>query len=141
MDRKITKIFYTVFQVLKVLFIKICKMQSLDLLFLVAFISFYIRRYRFSQVFRTCYNIIRRKYFRHKNAMMTLGRTRAAEQNQYFNPTLIPGSLSSYKPLDWVLAKTFICGIKTFIGTLDAVSILVNGWNIFCNSWENTLSD
>ena len=47
MDRKITKIFYTVFQILKVLFLKICKMQSLDLLFLVAFISFYISRYHF----------------------------------------------------------------------------------------------
>ena len=28
--------------------------------------------------------------------MMTLGRTRPAEQNSYFNPTLIPGLLSSY---------------------------------------------
>ena len=53
----LTKIFYIVFQVLKVLLIKICKIQSLDLLFLVVFISFYISRYHFSQVFRTSFNI------------------------------------------------------------------------------------
>ena len=35
MDRILTKIFYIVFQVLKELLIKICKMQSLDLSFLV----------------------------------------------------------------------------------------------------------
>ena len=58
MDRILTKIFYIVFQVLKVLLIKICKIQSLDLLFLVVFISFYISRYHFSQVFRTSFNII-----------------------------------------------------------------------------------
>ena len=58
MDRILTKIFYIVFQVLKVLLIKICKIQSLDLLFLVVFISFYISRYLFSQVFRTSFNII-----------------------------------------------------------------------------------
>ena len=40
-------------------------MQSLDLLFLVIFISFYINRY-FSQVFRTSFNIIEEKEFRHK---------------------------------------------------------------------------
>ena len=52
LDRILTKLFYIVFQVLKVLLIKICKIQSLDLLFLVVFISFYISRYHFSQVFR-----------------------------------------------------------------------------------------
>ena len=62
MDRILTKIFYIVFQVLKVLLIKICKIQSLDLLFLVVFISFYISRY-FSQVFRTSFNIIWKKRF------------------------------------------------------------------------------
>ena len=66
MDRILTKIFYIVFQVLKVLLIKICKIQSLDLLFLVVFISFYISRYHFSQVFRTSFNIIWKKDFRHK---------------------------------------------------------------------------
>ena len=66
MDRILTKTFYIVFQVLKVLFIKICKIQSLDLLFLVVFISFYISRYHFSQVFRTSFNIIWKKDFRHK---------------------------------------------------------------------------
>ena len=45
--------FYIVFQVLKVFLIKICKIQPLDLLFLVAFISFYISRYHFSQLHST----------------------------------------------------------------------------------------
>ena len=54
MDRMPTKIkwkvhtfFYIVCQVLKVLLIKICKMQPADLLFLFVFISFYISRYSF----------------------------------------------------------------------------------------------
>ena len=58
MDRILTNFFYIVFQVLKVIIVKICKKQSLDLLFLVLFISFYISRYNFSQVFRTSFNII-----------------------------------------------------------------------------------
>ena len=62
----ITNIFYIVFQVLKVLLIKYCKIQSLDPSFLVVFISFYISRYHFSQVFRTSFNIIWKKDFRHK---------------------------------------------------------------------------
>ena len=66
MDRILTKTFYIVFQVLKVLFIKICKIQSLDLLFLVVFIRFYISRYHFSQVFRISFNIIWKKDFRYK---------------------------------------------------------------------------
>ena len=66
MDGILTKIFYIVFQVLKVLLIKICKIQSLDLLFLVVFISFYISRYHFSQVFRTSFNIIWKKDFHYK---------------------------------------------------------------------------
>ena len=36
-------------------------MQSLDLLFLVVFISFHIRRYYFSQVFKSSFNIIWKK--------------------------------------------------------------------------------
>ena len=47
MDRILTKIFDIVFEVLKVLPIKIYKIQSLDLLFLADFISFYISRYHF----------------------------------------------------------------------------------------------
>ena len=66
MDRILTKIFYIVFQVFEVLLIKICKMQSIDFLFLVVFISFYISRHHFSQVFRTSFNIIWKKDFRHK---------------------------------------------------------------------------
>ena len=65
-DRILTNIFYIVFQVLKVLLIKICKIESLDLLVLVVFISFYISRYHFSQVFRTSFKIIWKKDFRHK---------------------------------------------------------------------------
>ena len=61
-----TKTFYTVFQVLKVVLIKICKIQSLDLLLLVVFLSFYISRYHFPQVFRTSFNIIWKKVFRQK---------------------------------------------------------------------------
>ena len=53
------------FQILKVLLMKIFKIQSVDLLFLIAFISFYISRYHFSQVFRTSFNIIW-KDFHHK---------------------------------------------------------------------------
>ena len=50
--------FYTVFQVLEVLLIKICKIQPLDLLFLVIFISFYINRYHISPVLKTSFSII-----------------------------------------------------------------------------------
>ena len=41
------------FQVLKVRLIKICKIEPPDILFLVVFITFYISRYHFSQIFRT----------------------------------------------------------------------------------------
>ena len=45
------------FQVLKALLIKICKIEPPDLLIIVVFISFYISRYHFSQIFRTSFNI------------------------------------------------------------------------------------
>ena len=48
--------FYTVFQVLKVLLGKICNIQLPD--HFIVFISFYISRYHFSQIFRTSFNII-----------------------------------------------------------------------------------
>ena len=48
--------FYIVFQVLKVLLGKICRMQFPDLF--IVFISFYISRYHFLQIFRTSFNII-----------------------------------------------------------------------------------
>ena len=38
---------------LKVCLVKNCEIQPSDLLFLVVFISFYISRYYFSQIFRT----------------------------------------------------------------------------------------
>ena len=47
-------------------FVIICNIHSLDLLFLVAFISFCISKCHFSQVFRTSSNIIWKKNFRHK---------------------------------------------------------------------------
>ena len=56
-----------IFQVLKVLLINISKMQPLDLLFFVAFISFLpISRYHFSQIIWTSFNIIWRIDFGHK---------------------------------------------------------------------------
>ena len=61
MDRILTKLFYIVFQVLKVLLIKICKIQSLDLLFLV--MLFLLAT---TSVFRISFNIIWQKDFRHK---------------------------------------------------------------------------
>ena len=58
--------FYISFQVLKVLPIQICKIQSLYLWFLDVFISFYISIYNFSQIFSTSFNINWKKGFRHK---------------------------------------------------------------------------
>ena len=48
---------FTLFQVLKVLLIKNREIQQADVLFLVVFISFYISRYHFSQIFRTSYTL------------------------------------------------------------------------------------
>ena len=56
--------FYTVLEVLKVLII-ICKMQPLDLLFLVFYVRFHINRYHLSLIFRASYNIWK-KDFRHE---------------------------------------------------------------------------
>ena len=157
MDRILTKIFYIVFQVLKVLLIKICKIHTVTRSFIFCcFYQLLRQQISFSQVFRTSFNIIWKKdfcykfsffngftqimVFQHYYAMMTLGRTRTTEQNQYFNPTLIPGSMSSYKPLDWGQPKTFMVG-KLLQELLDAAFTLVNGQNIFCSRWENALSD
>ena len=46
--------------------VKTCKIEPPDLLFLVALISFYISKYHFSQIFRSSFNIICIKDFRHK---------------------------------------------------------------------------
>ena len=67
--------FYIVFQVLKVRLIKVCKIQPPDLLFLVVFISFYISRYHFSQIFRTSFNIVWKKDFRHEFSILMRMRT------------------------------------------------------------------
>ena len=56
--------FYTVLEVSKVLII-ICKMQPLDLLFLVLYVRFHINRYHLSLIFRASYNIWK-KDFRHE---------------------------------------------------------------------------
>ena len=82
------------FKVLKVLAIKICKIQPLDLLFLVFFISFYISRYHFSHVFRTSFNIIWKKDFRHKFSFFN-GFT------QPLHPTLPQNLLSETKVFCW----------------------------------------
>ena len=50
--------FYIIFQVLKVLLMKIWKIQPSDFLFLVVVISFYITRHYFSELFRASFNII-----------------------------------------------------------------------------------
>ena len=55
--------FHIVFQILKA---RLCKIEPPYLLFLAVFISFYIIRYHFSQIFRTSLNIISKKDFRHE---------------------------------------------------------------------------
>ena len=83
---KNTCFFYIAFQVLKVILIKVCKIQPPDLLFLVVFISFYISRYHFSQFCKTLFNNIWKKDFRHKFS--------------FFNGfTQIPHPLNSKNPL------------------------------------------
>ena len=62
---------YTAFQVLKVCLIKICKAEQSDLSFLIVFISCYISKYHFSQIFRTSFSIISKKDFRHKFHFLT----------------------------------------------------------------------
>ena len=60
---KNTLLFYIVFQVLKVLLIKICKMSHQIIYFLLFYTSFYINRHHFSQIFRTSLNIICKNIF------------------------------------------------------------------------------
>ena len=80
-----------VFQVLKVRLIKICKIEPPDLLFLVAFISFYISRYHFSQIFKNSFHIIRKKDFRHGFSFLT--------DSLNPSPPLPPQILNGQKPL------------------------------------------
>ena len=58
--------FYIVFQVLKVCLLKTCKIEPPNVLFVVVFISFYISRYNYWQLFRTSFNIICKKDFCHE---------------------------------------------------------------------------
>ena len=84
--------FYTVFQVLEVLLIKICKIQPLDLLFLFVYSSFYINRYHFSQTFKTSFSIIWNKDFYHKFSFFNrvtqtpqpLKRPKSAKHDKWF---------------------------------------------------------
>ena len=55
------------FQVLRIRFMKICKINPPDLLFV--FFSFYISRYHFSQIFRTSFHI-HNKDFHHKFSVL-----------------------------------------------------------------------
>ena len=56
-------LFYIVFQILKVILKKVFKVRPPDLLFLFVFISFFISRYHFSQIFRTSFKNIWKKIF------------------------------------------------------------------------------
>ena len=85
-------LWWLVFQILKVRLIKICKIETPDLLFLVAFISFYISRYHFSQIFCNSFLIIRKKNFRHRFSFLTDLPT----QNP---PSPSPHALNSQNPL------------------------------------------
>ena len=60
--------FYILLQVLKVLLLKIYKTQLPDLILLMLF---YISRYYFPQLFRTSFNIIRKKIFITKFPFLT----------------------------------------------------------------------
>ena len=53
--------FYIIFQVLKVLLIKICMIEPPDLLFSIAFISFYISRYHFFHKFLELHSTLSEK--------------------------------------------------------------------------------
>ena len=57
---------YIVFQVLKVLLTKNCKISHQIFYFLLLYISVYISRHHFSQMFRTVFNIIGKKDFCHE---------------------------------------------------------------------------
>ena len=54
---------YIVFQVLKVLLVKICKINYQIFYFLLFYISFNISRYPFPQIFRTSFNITWKNIF------------------------------------------------------------------------------
>ena len=82
-----------VLKVLKVGLIKVCKIKPPGLLFLVVFISFYISRYHFPQIFRTPFLIIRKKDFGHEFSFLTDSLDPPAP------PPLFPHSLNDRNPL------------------------------------------
>ena len=103
------------FHVLKVRFIKICKIEPRDLLFLVAFISFYISRYHFSQLFRNSFRIIRKKDFRQEFFFQRIDSTLAPTPS-----TPIP--LNSQSPLS--VTKVFCrCSLSQLATQLNKLWI------------------
>ena len=81
---------------MEVLFIKICNIQPLDLLFIFVFISFYINRYHFSKIFKTSFSIIWKKDFCNKFSFFnrvtetphSLKRPKSAKNDKSFSSML-----------------------------------------------------
>ena len=131
MERVPTKIFYIVYQVLKVLLTRICKVESLDLSFILVFISFYISRYDFSQVFRRHSALSEKKIFFTNFPFLTDSlkspphHPLKSENPLSVTKVFCQGSLT-YHGFSILLCyddgqdsgypKTFIYGRKTFIG-------------------------
>ena len=132
---------YIVFWVLKVLFIKYCEIQPPNLLFLVTFISFYINRYHFSQIFKTSFSIIWKKYFCHKFSFFN----RVTEPPSSLPPPY--PTLNIQNPRQACMTRVFCwCSLTkeilysiwkvlhhlyiSYIGNVDSVSINVSqkGW-------------
>ena len=82
---------------MKVLVVKICKIRPPGLVFLAAFISFYISRYHFSLIFRTSFNIIWRKDFCYKSSFFN--RFTQTDSTDFFREITNP---------DHNLLKTFL---------------------------------
>ena len=113
---------------MKVRLIKIGKIGLPDLLFLIVFISFYISRYHFSQVFRSLFRIIHKKDFCHEFSFLT---------DSLKPPSPPPHHLNSQNPLSFFLLM---------FPNLDfIIQILVmkhpNKWAIFlkCDSTKGFL--
>ena len=106
--------FYIVFQVLKVLLIKLCKVLPPDLLLLLVFISFYISRYHFSQIFRTSFNIISKNDICHEFS--------------FFNEFIqTPYPLNSQNPLS--VTKVFCrCSLTIFMAVLPLYFVRLYFW-------------
>ena len=114
-----------VFQVLKVRLIKMCNIEPPDLLFLVPFISFYISRYHFSQIFRTSFRNVLKKDFCHKFSFLTDSLNPITAKIRYFISKFWRSSkfwdtfplifLQSLKP--WVNVPSLFIWFNTFLFT------------------------